>query len=143
MEFIIVLVRESFLFISQNFSPPSIRLKKEAFPLTTSMGMGQYSSFCKNIGNEVVLMNDYHERLTKILLEKNEHITYEQALTWVELLWEDFEATYAKAGHEYAGEEMTSRVVRTWIDNYGEQFHEFIAKNPKYQQLLNQQNRVH
>ena len=41
-------------------------------------------------------MNDYHERLTKILLEKNEHITYEQALTWVELLWEDFEATYAK-----------------------------------------------
>ncbi|MFJ7746291.1 YfhJ family protein [Peribacillus sp. NPDC097295] len=88
-------------------------------------------------------MNDYHERLTKILLEKNDHITYEQALTWVELLWEDFETTYAKAGHEYAGEEMTSRVVRTWIDNYGERFHEFIAKNPKYKHLLDQQNHLH
>lgn len=81
-------------------------------------------------------MNDYHEILTKKLLEKNDQISYEQALTWVELLWEDFETTYAKAGHKYAGEEMTLRVVDTWIDHYGEKLHEFIAQNPKYKYLL-------
>ena len=43
--------------------------------------------------------------------EKNNEISYEQAQTCVELLWEDFEATYAKAGHKYAGKEMTFRVV--------------------------------
>lgn len=88
-------------------------------------------------------MNDYQERLTKSLLEKNDQISYAQAQTWVELLWEDFEATYAKAGHKYAGEEMTLRVVQSWIDNYGERLHEFVAKNPKYKDLFEKQNRLH
>ena len=83
-------------------------------------------------------MNDYQERLTNLLLEKNDFLSYSQARTWIELLWEDFEATYARAGREYLGNEMTEKVVRQWIEFYGESLHEFAAKNPKYSQYLNQ-----
>ena len=85
-------------------------------------------------------MNEYIEMLTKKLLEKNNEISYEQALTCVELLWEDFEATYAKAGHKYAGSEMTFRVVNQWIDHYGAKMYEFISQNPKYKHLINNQD---
>ncbi|SDM54462.1 YfhJ family protein [Bacillus sp. OK048] len=83
-------------------------------------------------------MKDYHERLVKLLLEKNEQISPNQALTWVELMWDDFETTAAKAGRDYLGSEMTERIVRQWIENYGDRLHDFIAKNPKYQHFLNQ-----
>ena len=83
-------------------------------------------------------MNDYHERLAKLLLEKNEQISPNQALTWVELMWDDFETTAAKAGRDYLGSEMTERIVRQWIENYGDKLHDFVAKNPKYQHFLNQ-----
>ncbi|WLR54104.1 YfhJ family protein [Mesobacillus subterraneus] len=83
-------------------------------------------------------MQETHEKLARMLQEKNSGITYEQALTWVELLWGDFESTYAKAGHEYMGIEMTEKVVRQWIDNYGGQLHEFVGRNPKYKHLLAQ-----
>jgi hypothetical protein len=82
-------------------------------------------------------MNDYHERLAGLLLEKNEHLSYNQARTWVELMWEDFETTAAKAGREYLGSEMTERIVRQWIENYGDRLHEFVARNPKYKHFLN------
>ena len=81
-------------------------------------------------------MEEYIEILTKKLLEKNNEISYEQAQTCVELLWEDFEATYAKAGHKYAGKEMTFRVVDQWIDHYGEKLYEFISRNPKYSHFI-------
>ena len=45
-------------------------------------------------------MNDYFERLTNKLLEQNEHMSYYEARTWIELLWEDFESTHAKAGRK-------------------------------------------
>ncbi|MEO2076914.1 MAG: YfhJ family protein [Bacillus sp. (in: firmicutes)] len=83
-------------------------------------------------------MNVYQEELTKLLLEKNHDLSYDQARTWVELLWEDFETTYAKAGWEYKGSEMTERIVKQWIENYGDKLHEFIATNPKYKHFLNQ-----
>ena len=35
-----------------------------------------------------------------------------QARAWVELLWEDFQTTYAKSGR-YQGDEMTEQVVRS------------------------------
>jgi hypothetical protein len=85
-------------------------------------------------------VNEHQDKLTDLLLEKNNHITLELARAWIELLWEDFEATYAKAGHEYAGEEMTARVVRQWIENHGEQLHEFLGNNPKYRHLLDKKN---
>ncbi len=61
-------------------------------------------------------MNDIHETLTKELLDKNDKLSYAQARAWVELLWEDFQTTYAKSGR-YQGDEMTEQVVRTWINN--------------------------
>lgn len=81
-------------------------------------------------------MLEYHDRLAKLLLEKNKELTYEQALTWVELLSEDFEATYAKAGHDYMGSAVTEKVVRQWIEHYGAQLHDFVERNPKYKHLL-------
>ncbi|WP_462408821.1 YfhJ family protein [Neobacillus sp. Marseille-QA0830] len=89
-------------------------------------------------------MNDYQEKLTKLLLDKNEQLSYNQARTWVELLWDDFETTQAKAGHEYKGSEMTERIVKQWIENYGPKLHDFIASNPKYEKYLNQnKNMLH
>lgn len=81
-------------------------------------------------------MNDYYEKLTKLLLDKNDYLSYHQARTWVELLWDDFETTHAKAGREYKGSEMTEKVVRQWIENYGEKLHEFAAINPKYSEYF-------
>jgi hypothetical protein len=84
-------------------------------------------------------MNEYQEKLTEMLLSKNDQLSYNQARTWVELLWDDFETTYAKAGWEYKGSEMTEKIVRQWIDNYGDKLHEFAATNPKYKHFLNQE----
>lgn len=86
-------------------------------------------------------MNDYHEKLVHLLLEKNQNISYQQALTWVELLWDDFETTSAKAGREYRGSEMTEKIVRQWIQQYGENLHEFVATNPKYKHFLEQDDK--
>ncbi|MEY2195105.1 YfhJ family protein [Neobacillus sp. BF23-41] len=83
-------------------------------------------------------MNDYHERLTKLLLAKNDQLSNNQARTWVELLWDDFETTYAKAGREYMGSEVAERIVKQWIENYGDKLHEFAATNSKYKDYLNQ-----
>jgi hypothetical protein len=88
---------------------------------------------------EDVYMNDYHERLAKLLLGKNDQISYIQARTWVELLWEDFETTFAKAGREYKGREMTEKIVKQWIESYGAMLHEFVATNPKYKDFLKQE----
>ncbi|MES9681939.1 hypothetical protein CN514_11290 [Bacillus sp. AFS001701] len=77
-------------------------------------------------------MEKYLEQLTELLLKENSHLTYSQAKIWVEWLWEDFEATYAKAG-EYHGEQMSKKVVQQFIFQYGKYLHETdinIAKPP-------------
>ncbi len=84
-------------------------------------------------------MTDDHQRLANLLVEKNEHISFEKALTWVELLWDDFETTSAKAGRKYLGSEMTERVVRQWIEHYGDKLHDFVARNPKYKHFLEEE----
>ncbi|MFB6468360.1 YfhJ family protein [Cytobacillus sp. Hz8] len=84
------------------------------------------------------MLNEYQKRLIELLLEKNHNISYSQAQNWVELLWDDFETTYAKAGEKYRGSEMTEKVVRQWINHYGEKLHEFSSNNPKYKHLLDQ-----
>lgn len=89
-------------------------------------------------------MNDYQEKLTRLLLEKNNQLSYNQARTWVELMWDDFETTAAKAGRDYLGSEMTERIVKQWIENYGSRLHDFVAKNPKYKDFLHQaKNTLH
>jgi succinate dehydrogenase flavin-adding protein (antitoxin of CptAB toxin-antitoxin module) len=94
--------------------------------------------------NEVKEMNEGQKRLYHRLLEINDQLSAGQAQTWIELLWEDFEATYAKAGREYKGSEMTERIVSQWVENHGNKLHEFVARNPKYKHLLEQdQNRLH
>lgn len=81
-------------------------------------------------------MNDIIEKLTALLMEKNEKLSYAQGRIWVELLWGDFEATYARAG-VYNGEEITEKIVTTWIENHGAHLHEIVSNNPKYKHLLN------
>jgi hypothetical protein len=89
------------------------------------------------LGGDV--LNDYQQRLTKLLLDKNDYLSYAQARIWVELLWEDFEVTYARAGRPYQGLETTERVVKQWIQQYGEGLHEFVVQNPKYKEYLTQE----
>jgi hypothetical protein len=96
----------------------------------------------KTEGVEMMIINDIHERLTNELLRVNETLPYSQAKTWVELLWEDFETTRAKAGHQFKGAEMTEKIVRNWIINYGPRLHEFVTENPKYKDLLNSDDRL-
>lgn len=81
-------------------------------------------------------MHEAQKKLVDRLLELNSFISVGQAQTWVELLWEDFESTYAKAGRKYQGEEVAEKVVSQWIENYGEKLHEFVAENPKYKDFL-------
>ncbi|MCP8617964.1 YfhJ family protein [Salirhabdus salicampi] len=69
-------------------------------------------------------MEEIYERLTKQLMNINNELSKDVARTWVELLWEDFEVTRAKAGHKYKGQEMTERIVTNWIINYGSKLHE-------------------
>jgi len=88
-------------------------------------------------------MSDEQNELVTLLLEKNATLSRANAQTLVELLWEDFEATYAKAGHDYQGKEVTERVVRQWIVNYGERLHEVAAMNPKYAALLSGNEGTH
>lgn len=85
-------------------------------------------------------MEQYFEQLTNELIAKNPNLSPKKARTWVELLWEDFETTYAKAGKTYRGKQMTEQIVRQWIMNYGDKLHEFIARNPKYERFLNENN---
>lgn len=78
-----------------------------------------------------------------MLLRKNQNLSVNKARTWVELLWSDFEATYAKAGHVYRGAEYTEKIVRQWIESYGDKIHEFAGNNPKYAHLLKDEKDVH
>lgn len=79
------------------------------------------------------------DKLTKELLEKNPFLSENKARIWIELLWSDFEATYAKAGYVYRGAEYTERIIRQWIESYGDKIHEFAGRNPKYAHLLEEQ----
>ncbi|TCP22131.1 WVELL protein [Scopulibacillus darangshiensis] len=81
-------------------------------------------------------MNDTFHRLAARLLEKNDQLTYDEARTWVEILWEDFEATRAKAGRQFVNHAVTEKIVTQWINYYGPMFHEIVASNPKFQKLI-------
>ncbi|MEK5208303.1 MULTISPECIES: YfhJ family protein [unclassified Psychrobacillus] len=76
------------------------------------------------------------DELTFALLEKNDKLSSAKARAWIELLWSDFESSYAKAGYDYKGAAVTEMVIRKWIDGYGAQLHEFANTNEKYKHLL-------
>lgn len=81
-------------------------------------------------------IDECHERLTNELLRMNPKLSYARARTWVELFWEDFESTYAKAGRPYQGKSVAEKVVRVWIKQYGKEIHNFAAHHPKYARML-------
>lgn len=82
-------------------------------------------------------MEQHIEKLTNLLLEKNPSLSTERARVFVELLWSDYEATSAKAGYSFRGADYTANLVQQLIMSYGDQLHNFAAKNPKYAHLLN------
>lgn len=77
------------------------------------------------------------EQLVQELATKNEELSVSKARVWIELLWSDFESSYAKAGYDYKGSDVTEKVIRQWINSYGDRIHEFAGNNPKYAHLLN------
>lgn len=81
------------------------------------------------------------EKLTQELVDKNEFLSVGKARTWIELLWSDFESTYAKAGYDYRGAEYTEKIIRQWIASYGDKIHEFAGRNPKYAHLLEESDK--
>ncbi|MCP3028847.1 YfhJ family protein [Halobacillus sp. A5] len=88
-------------------------------------------------------MQDIHQRLAEKLYEKNNYLTIDEARTWIELLWEDFESTRAKAGYDYKGKQVTEQIVTQWINYYGPNLHEFKASNPKYKDWLKKKGYEH
>ena len=76
------------------------------------------------------------EQLVEELAAKNEALSVAKARVWIELLWSDFESSYAKAGYDYKGAEVAEKVIRQWITSYGDRIHEFAGNNPKYAHLL-------
>jgi len=81
-------------------------------------------------------MEERIEQLVQELTSKNESLSVAKARVWIELLWSDFESSYAKAGYDYKGAEVTEKVIRQWIESYGGRIHEFAGTNPKYAHLL-------
>ena len=81
-------------------------------------------------------MKELQEELIVALIAKNNHFNYNQARTWVELMWDDISTNYAKAAFTQLSEDRVASIIRSWIDGHGERLHEFIAKNPLYKHLL-------
>lgn len=82
-------------------------------------------------------MQERIEQLVQELLGKNKILSESKARVWIELLWSDFESSYAKAGYDYKGAEVSEKIIRQWIESYGDRIHEFAGNNPKYAHLLN------
>ncbi|MDQ0208264.1 YfhJ family protein [Alkalicoccobacillus murimartini] len=80
-------------------------------------------------------MESIFEQLAERLLARNSELSHEQARTWVESLWEDFDATRAKAGRPYRGPETTEAVVIKWIDQYGPYLHRYKPGQQKFNHL--------
>jgi hypothetical protein len=81
-------------------------------------------------------MQDRIDALTTQLIEKNDQLSASKARIWIELLWSDFESSYARAGYDYKGAAVTEMVIKKWIEGYGNQLHEFASSNEKYKHLL-------
>ncbi|TCI67166.1 hypothetical protein EVJ22_14555 [Exiguobacterium sp. SH0S7] len=84
--------------------------------------------------------SDQYKRLAEILRDKNDLLNEDEALTWVEVLWEDFETTLARAGEAYPGEAKSFQYVVQQIDAYGAQLHLFQTKNEKFKHLISKRD---
>lgn len=68
-------------------------------------------------------MYDYLEKLTTTLLAENPQLDKEKATWWIEMLWNDFESSYAKAGYPYKGPAYTADYVAKQISRHGKYLH--------------------
>ncbi len=50
----------------------------------------------KSVSRRKSELYTYLDELTAELMTKNPHLDKEQALWWIEMLWSDFESSYAK-----------------------------------------------
>ncbi|WP_084372345.1 YfhJ family protein [Halalkalibacter krulwichiae] len=80
-------------------------------------------------------MEDRFKRLTEQLISVNTEISVNQARTWVESLWEDFETTRAKGGWSYKGQDVTEQIVAKWIKQYGPMLHKYTSTKEKFTHL--------
>lgn len=80
------------------------------------------------------------QQLAEELLQVNEVLIPEEALTWVEVLWEDFEATLARAGEKYQGEAVAVHFVEQQIKQHGAMLHRFNTTNEKFKHLMTGRN---
>ncbi|WP_066185822.1 MULTISPECIES: YfhJ family protein [Gracilibacillus] len=87
-------------------------------------------------------MQEEIQKLSEELKQKDTSLTLLEARSWVELLWEDFEASRAKAGREYEGADITAKFVRHFIDQYGSNLTDFATRYPKYQQMIDKSNKT-
>lgn len=87
-------------------------------------------------------MKKYQDELVEMLLKQNNSLSVARARSWVELMWEDFETTYAKSGREYLGEKETKRIVEQWVLHYGHRLHDLANVNKKYAHLLDDEEDV-
>ncbi|WP_077624358.1 YfhJ family protein [Sediminibacillus massiliensis] len=88
-------------------------------------------------------MQENINRLAERLYDKNQTLSLEEARAWVELLWEDFAATRAKAGRKYESEDVIEQVVSKWVEHYGPNLHEFLENNPEYKKMFDNQYPEH
>lgn len=89
-------------------------------------------------------MNDFIERLTNRLLGQNDHISYSEARTWIELLWEDFEISVNNDGSvEKHSHKKTEEMFNHWIDRYGPRLHRELLEKPKYREWFNKKQFYH
>ncbi|MGY4690547.1 YfhJ family protein [Salibacterium sp. K-3] len=77
-------------------------------------------------------MEPIFDRLTEQLMKENPELDKEQARSWVEHLWEDFESTRARAGREYKGPDVTETIVKKWLQQYGPYLHRYEPTNKKF-----------
>ncbi|WP_088810920.1 MULTISPECIES: YfhJ family protein [Listeria] len=73
-------------------------------------------------------MNEYVEELVQLLQAKNPSLDKEKALFWVEMLWSDFESSYAKAGYPYRGPEYAYEYVKQQIERHGAVLHHVSSR---------------
>lgn len=86
-------------------------------------------------------MDDYQNRLTNFLLEKNHHISYRQARICIKILWNDVEAAY-QFPYRNTNVKVVEKLIRKWIDEYGAIVHEFVNYAPESGHLFTADRRL-
>lgn len=88
-------------------------------------------------------MKKHQEELILQLIAQEPSLTYHQARTWIELMWDDIATTHAKALFSVMEDEKIASIIRHWIKGHGDHLKDFIATNPLYKHLLEDDTIIH